>query len=206
MPTKESDNAEVSLGRRFHRLFGATLVSSIGTGMHAAALPLLALQSSNSPLALSAVVVNVPFYVAQLEALQAMLSEIGIELEVTALEPTELLSRFSTGGADMYFTQYPGTVDPAKTVASIFAAEASLNPGHYTNADVDALALEGLSVVAQEERAPIYQQLAAAAAADYFHIPICSPQGVFVLTDAVGNFTPTLSGSVDFRGVTLAES
>ncbi|WP_162941752.1 ABC transporter substrate-binding protein [Desertimonas flava] len=157
-------------------------------------------------LALSAVVVNVPFYVAQLEALQAMLGEIGIDLEVTALEPTELLSRFSTGDADMYFTQYPGSVDPAKTVASIFAAQAALNPGHYSNADVDALALEGLSIVAQEERAPIYQELSAAAAADYFHIPICSPQGVFVLTDAVGNFTPTLSGSVDFRGVTLAGS
>lgn len=157
-------------------------------------------------LALSAVVVNVPFYLAQLEALQAMLGEIGIDLEVTALEPTELLSRFASGEADMYFTQYPGSVDPAKTVASIFAPEASLNPGNYTNADVEALALEGLSVVEQADRAPIYQELAAAAAADYFHIPICSPQGVFVLTDAVGNFTPTLSGSVDFRGVTLAES
>ena len=70
MPTKESDNAEVSLGRRFHRLFGATLVSSIGTGMHAAALPLLALQSSNSPLALSAVVMaaEIPWVLLSLHA------------------------------------------------------------------------------------------------------------------------------------------
>ncbi|HUQ56506.1 MFS transporter [Lentzea sp.] len=56
MPTKDFDDAEVRLGSRFHRLFGATLVSSIGTGMHAAALPLLALQATRSPLALSAVV------------------------------------------------------------------------------------------------------------------------------------------------------
>src|SRR6266496_4637512 len=54
--TKESDDAKVRLGSRFHRLFGATLVSSIGTGMHAAALPLLALQSTSSPMALSFVV------------------------------------------------------------------------------------------------------------------------------------------------------
>ena len=46
----------MKLGSRFHRLFGATLVSAIGNGMHAAALPLLALQSTSSPMALSFVV------------------------------------------------------------------------------------------------------------------------------------------------------
>ena len=153
---------------------------------------------------LSAVVVNVPFYVAQLEALQAMLGEIGINLTVTALEPTELLSRFATGEADLYFTQYPGSVDPAKTVASIFATEATLNPGQYSNAELDELAGQGLSVIDQAERAPIYQELAAVAAADYFHIPVCSPDGVWAMTESVGNLVPTLGGSVDFRGVTLA--
>lgn len=157
-------------------------------------------------LQLSAVVVNVPFYLAQLEAIQAMLGEIGISLEVTALEPTELLSRFASGEADMYFTQYPGSVDPAKTVASIFAEQATLNPGHYSNPELNDLALEGLSVIEQEERAPIYQKIAEVAAADYFHIPVCSPAGVWAMNDAVGNLVPTLGGSVDFRGVTLADS
>ncbi|MCX2951599.1 MFS transporter [Lentzea sp. NEAU-D7] len=70
MPTKESDGAEVRLGSRFHRLFGATLVSSIGTGMHAAALPLLALQTTSSPLALSAVVMaaEIPWVLFSLHA------------------------------------------------------------------------------------------------------------------------------------------
>lgn len=70
MPTKESDDAKVRLGSRFQRLFGATLVSSIGTGMHAAALPLLALQSTNSPLALSAVVMaaEIPWVLLSLHA------------------------------------------------------------------------------------------------------------------------------------------
>ncbi|MFF0146032.1 hypothetical protein ATK36_0527 [Amycolatopsis sulphurea] len=57
MSTKESDNVKVRLGNRFHRLFGATLVSAIGTGMHAAALPLLALRSTSSPVALGFVTV-----------------------------------------------------------------------------------------------------------------------------------------------------
>ncbi|MEU0878171.1 MFS transporter [Lentzea sp. NPDC005914] len=69
MPTK-ADDAEVRLGSRFHRLFGATLVSSIGTGMHAAALPLLALQSTSSPMALSFVVMaaEIPWVMLSLHA------------------------------------------------------------------------------------------------------------------------------------------
>jgi MFS family permease len=70
VPTKESDDAKVKLGGRFHRLFGATLVSSIGTGMHATALPLLALQSTSSPMALSFVVMaaEIPWVLLSLHA------------------------------------------------------------------------------------------------------------------------------------------
>ncbi|WP_244231355.1 MFS transporter [Saccharomonospora piscinae] len=70
MPTKESDNAKVKLGSRFHRLFAATLVSATGTGMHAAALPLLALQSTSSAMALSFVVAaaEIPWVLLSLHA------------------------------------------------------------------------------------------------------------------------------------------
>ncbi|OAP24958.1 MULTISPECIES: MFS transporter [Amycolatopsis] len=70
MPTKESDDTKVRLGSRFHRLFGATLVSAIGTGMHAAALPLLALQSTSDPMALSFVVMaaEIPWVLLSLHA------------------------------------------------------------------------------------------------------------------------------------------
>jgi peptide/nickel transport system substrate-binding protein len=155
-------------------------------------------------LSLSAVVVNVPFYVAQLEAIQAMLGEIGIEVEATPLEPTELLSRFNTGGADMYFTQYPGSVDPAKTYAAIFAEQSSLNPGGYTNPTMEGLAADGLAATDQADREPIYRELSAEAAEDNFHIVVCNPNAVYVADDRVTNLVPTLGGSFDFRGVTMS--
>lgn len=70
MSTKESDDVKVRLGSRFHRLFGATLVSATGTGMHVAALPLLVLQSTSSPVALSLVVaaVEIPWVLVSLHA------------------------------------------------------------------------------------------------------------------------------------------
>ncbi|SDO57617.1 MFS transporter [Lentzea jiangxiensis] len=70
MPAKRSDDVRVRLGSRFHRLFGATLVSAVGTGMHAAALPLLVLQSTSSPMALSFVVMaaEIPWVLLSLHA------------------------------------------------------------------------------------------------------------------------------------------
>jgi MFS family permease len=67
---KDDGNAKVKLGGRFHRLFAATLVSATGTGMHAAALPLLVLQITSSPVALSLVVVavEIPWVLVSLHA------------------------------------------------------------------------------------------------------------------------------------------
>jgi len=45
--------------------------------------------------------------------------------------------------------------------------------------------------------------LAEVAAADHFHIPICSPESVYVVNPRVLNIEPTLGGSFDFRGVTI---
>jgi MFS family permease len=68
--TKGNDKFEVKLGGRFYRLFGATIVSATGTGMHAAALPLLVLHSTSSPVALSLVVVavEIPWVLVSLHA------------------------------------------------------------------------------------------------------------------------------------------
>ena len=70
MRTKEHIRAKVKLGGRFHRLLGATIVSATGTGMHAAALPLLVLHSTGSPVALGLVVVavEIPWVLVSLHA------------------------------------------------------------------------------------------------------------------------------------------
>lgn len=168
----------------------------------ARARELLAEAGFADSLALDAVVVNVPFYVSQVEALQAMFADVGVALTITALEPTALLSRFTSGDSDVYYTLFPGTVDPAKTVASLLSAASSLNPGGYTNADVDKFALEGLAGTSIEERTPSYRALSAAAAADRFHIPVCNTEAVFVGNSVFADLEATLGGSYDFRGLT----
>lgn len=155
-------------------------------------------------LSLNAVVINVPFYVAQLEAIQAQLAEVGVDITVTALEPTELLSRFFGGDADMYFSQWPGGTDPAKTVAAILGAQSTLNPGGYSNPEIDRLAVEGLSEIEQADRAPAYQELSAAMVEDEFHIVVCNPENTFAYSENVSGLVSGLTGAFDFRGVTIS--
>jgi peptide/nickel transport system substrate-binding protein len=131
-----------------------------------------------------------------------MMADIGIDLTITALEPTALLARFRGGESDLYYTLFPGTVDPAKTVASLLSAQSPLNPGGYSNADVDKFALEGLAGNSIAERAPSYQKLSAAAALDRFHIPVCNSEAIYVGNSVFANLEATLGGSYDFRGLT----
>ena len=155
-------------------------------------------------LALTAIVINVPFYTAQLEAIQAQLEEVGIDLTVTSLEPTELLSRFVGGEADMYFSNWPGATDPAKTVATLLSPQGTLNPGGYSNPAIDQLAVEGLSATEEEERAPSYQELSEVVAEDATQIVVCNATTTFINTEAVSGLESTLTGLFDFRGVTVS--
>ncbi|SFT43720.1 peptide/nickel transport system substrate-binding protein [Geodermatophilus amargosae] len=161
-------------------------------------------EAGQSDLSLNAVVINVPFYTAQLEAIQAQLAEVGVDLTVTSLEPTELLSRFVGGEADMYFSNWPGATDPAKTVATLLSAQGTLNPGGYTNPEIDRLALEGLSATTQEDRAPAYQELSEVMVEDATQIVVCNATNTFVHTEQVSGLESTLTGLFDFRGVTVS--
>jgi MFS family permease len=70
MYSGEASKTRLRLGSRFHKLFGSTAISAIGTGMHAAALPLLVVQLTDDPVALGLVVVavEIPWVLVSLHA------------------------------------------------------------------------------------------------------------------------------------------
>ena len=153
-------------------------------------------------LSIDAIVVNVPFFVSQAEAVQAQLREIGVEMNLTPVEPAQLLNRFAIEkSADAYFTYWPGAVDPAKTVASLYLGKSLLNPGGYSNPEVEQLAVAALEETDQAARGAIYQDLAAAVAEDTFHLTICHPQTVYGVTAGIEGLRPNLANAFDFRGV-----
>ena len=148
----------------------------------------------------SAVVINVPFYSAQAEAIQAQLSQIGVKMDVQAIEPAQLLARFAIEkSADSYFSTTGGFIDPAKAVAQLYLPNSTFNPGAYSNPKIVDLASKGLEATEQAQRAPIYQQISRLAAEDAIHIPVCNGKALTATNGKVTGLKANLAASYDLR-------
>jgi peptide/nickel transport system substrate-binding protein len=152
------------------------------------------------------IVVNVPFYSAQAEAIQAQLQQIGVKMDVQIIEPAQLLARFATEKtADAYYSSTGGFIDPAKLVAQLYLPNSTFNPGGFTDPKITELATKGLESTDQTQRATAYQQLAKAVADDALHAPICSPQAVTATSTKVQNLKANAQGAYEFRGVSISK-
>jgi peptide/nickel transport system substrate-binding protein len=171
-----------------------------------AAKKLLADAGFPSGFSFSTVVINVPFYSTQAEAIQAQLAQIGVKMDLQIIEPAQLLAKFAIEkSVDSYFSTTGGFIDPAKTVAQLYLPNSTLNPGAYANSKIVELAAKGLESTEQAQRQTFYQQLSKVAAEDVFHIPVCSGQSVTGSTNKVQNLRPNLAGAYDLRYASMAK-
>jgi len=172
----------------------------------AAAKKLLADAGLPNGFSFTAVVINVPFFSAQAEAIQGQLAQIGVKMEVQTVEPAQLLAKFAIEkSADAYFSTTGGFVDPAKTVAQLYLSNSTLNPGGYNNPKIAELAAKGLEATDQAQRAPHYQQISKIAAEEVLHIPVCSGANVTATTQKVQVLRSNLTGAYDLRYATVAK-
>jgi peptide/nickel transport system substrate-binding protein len=170
-----------------------------------AAKKLLAEAGLPNGFSFTAIVINVPYYSSQAEAIQAQLAKIGVKMEVQTVEPAQLLARFVTEKtADAYFSTTGGFIDPAKLVAQLYLPNSSFNPGGYTNPRITESAAKGLESTDQAQRATAYQQLSKVVTEEALHIPVCSGVNVTVTTNKVQNFKSNGQGAYEFRGVSIA--
>jgi len=171
-----------------------------------AAKKLLADAGLQNGFSFTTVVINVPFYSAQAEAVQGQLAQIGVKMDVQTIEPAQLLAKFAIEkSVDSYFSTTGGFVDPAKTAAQLYLPNSTLNPGGYTSQRIVDLAAKGLEGTDQAQRAPSYQQLSRAAAEEGFHIPVCSGVNVTATTNKVQGVRSDFSGAYDFRNASIAK-
>lgn len=172
----------------------------------AAAKRLLAEAGLPNGFSFTTVVINVPFYSSQAEAIQQQLAEVGIKMEVQTVEPAQLLAKFAIEkSADAYYSTTGGFVDPAKTVAQLYLPNSTLNPGGYNNPRIVELALKGLEPTDQAQRAPFYQQISRIAAEEVLHVPICSGLNVTATTAKVQVIRSNLTGAYDLRYAWIAK-
>lgn len=151
------------------------------------------------------VMANVTFLVAQAEAMQAQLGEVGLKMKVEPLEPAQVLARFLTEkSADSWLSALQTQVDPARSVLLGYLPTSVYNPGGYENATISKLAADGLSAD-ESARASVYRQISKEVARDLPHIPICSLPLFWGHAAKVRGLSPNLTATFDFREVWIAK-
>lgn len=153
---------------------------------------------------MSMTVINVPPYSSVAEAVAGQLGQIGITVDLQVAEPAQVIAGF-TGqkSVDSYVSQWPGAVDPARTVASLYLPGGTFNPGGLQDPEIVRLAAEGQAAPDGAARAAVYQQLSARAVGQHIQLPICSSPGLLMAAPTVRGLTTTISGVPDLRAVEL---
>ncbi|WP_197043371.1 ABC transporter substrate-binding protein [Saccharothrix sp. NRRL B-16314] len=151
--------------------------------------------------------VNVAPYSTVTEAVAAQLREIGVTVELKIAEPAQVMAGFvAQKSVDSYVSLWPGAVDPAQTVASLYLPGGPLNPGGAPDEEITRLAAEGQATPNGEAREKVYQKIAARAVAVTSHLPICSAPLLLMASTKVRGLTSTVAGAIDLRAVKIAGS
>ena len=150
---------------------------------------------------------NIPSFVAQAEAIQAFLADVGITMEVAPTPIPELIAGFIVNKtADAYWSLNPGAADPAKFVATIWLPQSPFNPGGYEVPGLLELHQRAQEGTTEAERAPVYQEMAQLLADEQLSIAVCTPASIMAHRPEAGGVAllSTLS-DVDVSRIFLDE-
>jgi len=141
------------------------------------------------------------------EAIQAQLKEIGIQVDLQAMELTAATAGyFSEKKAPALLSQWTGRPDPQMTMANLFSGESFFNTGSHSTPEIEEFLLEAASTNDQTERAEIYSQMSEQGLLEEaVHIPLFFITGVSAMTESVKGYEPTLLGKPVFTDIWKSE-
>jgi peptide/nickel transport system substrate-binding protein len=154
------------------------------------------------------IVVPSPTVYTQLgEAAQAQLAEVGINLTVQLTEPADLgQSMYIDKTAAFALLYTNGSIDPANTVGSRFAANGFFNAGKYSTPKLEELYQQAIATTDEAERTTVLQGVSTEVVEQVLDMPLffaLEPMGV---NDRVVGYEDYFTGKPEFRGVAVASS
>jgi peptide/nickel transport system substrate-binding protein len=94
------------------------------------------------------------------EAIKGQLEEIGIQLDLQAMEMTAATANyFSEKDAPSYLSSWTGRPDPQMTIHNLMAKDSFFNPGGYSTDEIENLISQAASTYDQADRAELYKQI-----------------------------------------------
>lgn len=117
--------------------------------------------------------------------IQSQLAEVGIEVTVEAREGAVALTDFTGGNADALMAQIEGRNDPNQIVNLNVLGR--FNPGGASQEITDLATQANSSLLSQDERAPLYQQISELVAQEAYMVNICQQvTGIVAIPELTG--------------------
>jgi peptide/nickel transport system substrate-binding protein len=136
------------------------------------------------------------------EAVQAQLANVGIDLTVQITEPAELGPAMYVDKTAMFaLLNTNGSIDPANTVGTRYAATGFFNAGKYSTPRLEELYQQSLTTTAEEERTAVMQDISTEVVEQVLDMPIFFAQEPEAINDRVVGYESYFTGRPEFRGV-----
>jgi len=139
------------------------------------------------------------------EMMQAMLSEVGINLNIQPTEFVSMREKAASGDFQAYVIGSSGRVDPDLNISLTLECGTANNVGGYCSEELDSLLDKGRATADPEARKPIYADAIEVIMKDVPGIYLYNPRAAYAMTSKLEGFQPFPDGIIRLEGVKLAE-
>ena len=146
-----------------------------------------------------------PLGIQEAEAIKAMLTEVGIQLEIKPVDDATLLANGNAGQFDMIGYQWSGRPDPDGNTYQFFktAQGPSLNWAGYSNLKIDELLDKARETPDQGGRKRLYPELVKALRDDAPWLFVVHPSEPKAFSPRVRGYSPVPDGIIHLKDVWL---
>ncbi|MFV0309782.1 MAG: ABC transporter substrate-binding protein [Desertimonas sp.] len=133
--------------------------------------------------------------VRRAEVIQAMLSEVGMQMDIRTTEvPQATAQFFDEKRYDAYLAAWTGRPDPTLTYTLLFSKDGYFNTAGVETPGLEELLIESRSVDGLEERATAFAELTQVVVDEALYVPLNFPPDIAVMSNRVVNYVPNLLG------------
>lgn len=127
-----------------------------------------------------------PTNASQAAVIQDNLKEIGVEAEITGMDPTAFYKNLAehNGDFDLFLSGYIMTIDP-DGFSTLFTSGSATNYAGVTNAEIDKLFQAGINETDPAKREAIYTELQEVFAEYGFFLPLTENKRVVVISKEI---------------------
>lgn len=134
---------------------------------------LLAEAGFSNGVSFTCLVINTSGYQARAEAVQAMLAEVGIDMQLQLIAGGEIIPKFyQNQEAPCAATPFGGRLDPSQTIGLMFTDTGFLNPGKGTTPRIMEIHQAALAELDQNKRIELFREFSQIYVDEALNVPL----------------------------------